>query len=118
MEFMISLVDYTSADPDLAIALHKAGDVIEVLPDGADWGKEPPNNPDWILVKVPNISQAESDGFNAPELPDTLRPLQKTRRRQFVFDITGLTAVRRIRNFHNMTAAVFRLRMALKARLP
>lgn len=73
MELLIRIVDKvnpTSAELDSKCM--KAGDVIAIKPGGSDWGVQEILNPEWRIIRVPGLSQAEIDALLAPELPPTL----------------------------------------------
>lgn len=41
-------------DPQYAYNFHP-GDVIEVMPDGYDWAQSSLTNPNWRIIKLPNV---------------------------------------------------------------
>lgn len=70
MELLVRVVD--KAHPDDPVKHHqltKAGDVIHYWPDGHDWGHEELTNPDWRVVRVPGLTEAEAEALVAAELP-------------------------------------------------
>lgn len=73
IEALVRIVDKT--DPKNAINdawLTKAGDVIVVCPQGWKWSKEELNNPEWVILRIKNMSLAEGQSYMTPQSGDPL----------------------------------------------
>lgn len=87
-EIIVRVKDKINKDFYLNCQCTKRGDVIEVQEDGWPWGTQDLANPDWRLIKLPQYSVADLQGFLAPELPTDIKNPSKTlQRRAFKFDI-------------------------------
>ena len=84
-ELLIKLIDHIHSDPvkDRSGA-YKRGDVVVVMPDGHEWGREE-GPPKFGIIKVVGLSVMKCQEFVRPEMQDevfdgqTIRG-QKTRR--------------------------------------
>lgn len=91
MELLIRIIDKPrSGDVALDSGRTTAGDVIAVKPDGHIWGTMEVANPEWRIVRIPGLPQAEADALEAPELPESFVPNRLLRKRQFTIDIEQL----------------------------
>lgn len=73
------------------VRLTKRGDVIVAMPDGHPWGSGELGNPDWRILKLPDVSLTEADAMTTEELPaDPQAPSRTLQRRAFSFDIDNL----------------------------
>jgi hypothetical protein len=77
-------------DKDGSSLLGKRGDVIVCCPDGWAWSPAELTNPDWRILSVPNLPQAEADSLTAPEAGD--RAVNVMRKRGMSLDLDGLPA--------------------------
>ena len=94
MEMLIRIVDKPkSGDAALDSKRTTAGDVIAVKPDGHVWGKEEVRNPEWRIIRVPGMRQAEADALVSPELPESFTSNRMLRKRQAVLDVAQLDAL-------------------------
>lgn len=90
-ELLVRVRDKTSPDLYKDVRLTKRGDVIVVMPDGWTWGSGELTNPDWRIVKLPNVSLDEAEAMTAGELPaDPKVPSRTLQRRAFSFDLDNL----------------------------
>lgn len=67
MELLVRVTDKVHPDPVRSAKLTKRGDVIAWHPDGADWGAREIDNPEWRILSVPGLTEAEADGLVAAE---------------------------------------------------
>lgn len=68
MEALLRVKDKKNLNSEtLDARLTKRGDVIVVVPDGHNWGKEELTNPDWRIVKVPAVTVEEAAPCLEPE---------------------------------------------------
>lgn len=54
-EILIRVIDKTHPDPVEDVLCTKRGDVLAVQEDGWLWGTGDQSNPDWRIIKLPNI---------------------------------------------------------------
>jgi hypothetical protein len=57
-----------SGEPDKDHLLTKKGDVIVYKPDGWNWGIEELNNPEWRIIRVPNMTEEHASSLCSQEL--------------------------------------------------
>lgn len=92
-ELLVFVRDKTNPnDPYKDARLYKAGDVVVVVPDGWKWGLRELDNPDWRIIKIPNLAPAALQnlmdvGFNLGSL-DAKNVL---RRRSNRLDLAAIT---------------------------
>lgn len=85
MELLVRVKDKIGSDVYHDVKLTKRGHVIVVKPDGHDWGARELDNPDWRIIRIPGISEAEATAMLAEEPGlDTNRMKQ---RRAFKLDL-------------------------------
>jgi hypothetical protein len=79
--------------------IHPPGDVIWYAPDSAQWGKEEYNHPNWMIVRVPGMSELTALGLIGPELP-SFRGQKTFHLRGSTVDVVGLglTALAKLPN--------------------
>lgn len=64
------------------------GDVVVVCEDGWAWSKEERSNPDWRIIKMPNVSVSTAQAFLGAEYDEDPRnPSPYLRRRAFKLDV-------------------------------
>ena len=68
MELLIRINDRDSADRQLYCSMTRRGDVIAAQPDGWVWSTAELTNPEWRILKMPTLTQAEADALTTPEL--------------------------------------------------
>lgn len=70
-EFLIKAIDAThfNSVKDRA-GCYKRGDVVVVMPDGHEWGKEE-RLPKFMVVKVPDLTVASAQKYTESEINDT-----------------------------------------------
>lgn len=85
MEFLIRVRDKVGSNIYHDVKLTKRGHVIVAMPDGHDWGLQELTNPDWRIVRVPGISEAEAGAMLAPE--PGLEVNRMLQRRAFKIDL-------------------------------
>jgi hypothetical protein len=65
---------------------YKAGDIIEVMPDGWNWGTQELLNPNWRIIKFPGVDRSQMIQFTSQQLPvDPLNPSPTLLRRALRF---------------------------------
>jgi hypothetical protein len=91
-ELLVRVVSKVNADPYLDVKCTKRGDVIAVCDDGWAWGPAELTNPDWRILKVPNLTVTDVQGFLAPE-PEVnpAHPSRMLQRRAFKLDMSNVT---------------------------
>lgn len=90
MQLLVRVVDKTSNDSSKNYELTKRGDVIAAKPDGADWGMLELTNPEWRIISVPDMSEAQANALLVPETPPLNNPRQICRKRAFKVDVDSL----------------------------
>lgn len=86
MEILLRVVDKINLDdPIKNNQCTKRGDVIVVVPDGHNWGKEELSNPDWRIIKAPNLTEAATYDFTHADLDINGNEI-KRRKHTFDFD--------------------------------
>lgn len=87
-EWLVRVRDKVNPDKFLNAQLLKRGDVVVVCPDGHGWSKEERFNPDWRILKFPDVSVEAAEVFLAPELEDDPKnPNLFLQRRAFKLDL-------------------------------
>ncbi len=90
-EVLFRVVDKTNPDPLIDCKMSKRGDIVVIVPDGWGWTPAELTNPDWRIVKFPNVAQATAEAFAMPEQDaDPAHPSRMLRRRAFMFDMTNV----------------------------
>lgn len=90
-EIAVVVVDTINPDFYLNCKRYKAGDVIDVLPDGWKWGKEELSNPKWRILKFPGIPVEAFSQFLTPQLPsDPKNPSKTLLKRAVSFNYSAL----------------------------
>jgi hypothetical protein len=69
MELLVRVVDKRSDDKVNDIMLTKRGDVIVVKPDGHDWTERERTYPEWRILRLPDMTEAEAYSFISPQKP-------------------------------------------------
>lgn len=87
-ELLLRVVDKINRDdPRLDSKCTKRGDVIVAVDDGWSWSPAERTNPDWRIIRLPNVTLSEAQSFLAPEPEDTPEtPSPFRQRRAFRFD--------------------------------
>jgi len=99
-EICVRVHDKVNDDFYLNTRCTKRFDVIEVLPDGSNWGNDPLSLPFYRIVKLPNISVVEASALLAAEVDiDPLSPSRTLQRRAFRLDLANITIPQAVRNF-------------------
>lgn len=87
-ELLVRVVDKVNPDFYANTKCLKRGDVIAVCEDGWGWGVEELANPDWRILKIPDMTVAEASVFLAPERNrDPGQPSRTLQRRAFAIDL-------------------------------
>lgn len=90
MELLVRVVDKTNSDPKLDRALTKRGDVIAVSADGHVWGTQEVSNPDWVILKLPDMTREQAESLLAPEHPPDLNNRYVLRKRSQRINLNAL----------------------------
>ena len=78
--------DKDSRGLDQRLMQTKAGDVVVIVPDGHQWGREEVSNPDWRVLQLPGLAaEALSD---TTEIRMNERNGRPTARRLRYFDVS------------------------------
>lgn len=72
-------------DVTLDVKCLKRGDIVVVVNDNHNWGKQELINPDWRILKAPNLSEADTADFTEPEADFDTDPM--CQRRKFMIDL-------------------------------
>lgn len=83
-EIAVVVVDTISSDFYQDCMCYKAGDIIEVLPDGWSWGVEDLRNPNWRILKFPGVPVTAFTQFTTPQIPTDPKNPSKTLLRRAV----------------------------------
>lgn len=83
-EIIMRLVSKTHPDLWWDVKQTKRGDVIEVQADGWPWQERDLSNPDWALLKLPNVSVEFARQFLAAETGDPLINPYLQRKRSYI----------------------------------
>jgi hypothetical protein len=67
-EIAVMAEDVASDDPVDDTKLFKLGDVIDILPDGADWGDQAIANPRFRMIRLTGVSVSEASVLVAAEM--------------------------------------------------
>lgn len=99
-EICIMIVNRVNDDPKVDAQCFKRGDVVEVLPDGSDWGSSVRKLSIFRIIKLPNVSVEEARAFLAPELPaDPEAPKDMLQRRAFRLDLDNPIVPQALRDY-------------------
>lgn len=94
MELLVRIVDKPkSGDAVVDAQRTTAGDVIAAKPDGHFWGREEVANPEWRIIRVPGMGEAEADALLSGELPRAFAPNRMLRKRGVKLDVSQLDAL-------------------------
>jgi hypothetical protein len=75
MEICVWITDQeTGGNPEHDACRHVAGDVIEVLPDGSNWGNEVYKHPGWRIIRVPGLPENIADSLRERQKPHAGQP--------------------------------------------
>jgi hypothetical protein len=87
-EILVRVHNKVQPDPYLACKLFERGDVVVICTDGWVWSDEELTNPDWRIIKLPNVAVSQAEAFLGQELDtDPANPSRMLRRRAFLLDI-------------------------------
>lgn len=89
-EILLRVVDKVGADVYKNCQCLKRGDVVVVQPDGWPWGREELTNPDWRIIKLPNVTVAEMQQFLSAEPITDPAAQSRTRLRRWYYVDTAL----------------------------
>lgn len=82
-ELLVRVVDKTNPNDAAADRLlPKAGDVIDVHPDGWAWSKAELSNPEWRILRIPDLDVGSLDDLMQP-IMDATGALNRRRRKGF-----------------------------------
>lgn len=89
-ELLLRVVDKVNPDFYQNCKCTKRGDVIVIRPNGWTWGTQELTDPNYRIVKLPNISEAFLSPFLAQE-PETdpQHPSRTLQRRWYRFDLAS-----------------------------
>ena len=98
MEFLIWLNDKPKAAdaPTTGIDSYKAGDVIIACPDGWGWTQAELINPDWCVIKCPDVFATLVDALQSHGDGDHMTQL--LHKRKFNLDLTHPSIAAQLRN--------------------
>lgn len=82
----------SSGDAETDALQFKRGDVIAVWETPGPWGIEELRNPDWRILRLPNVSAADAQELMAPETDSTVTAERLMRKRRARLDIDALPA--------------------------
>lgn len=93
-EILVRVVSKSNpSDPHRDIRLTKRGDVIVVAPDGWAWSPAEKTNPDWRIVKLPNVGVNVASAYTSDYPGDDLTMPYRPRRAKFLdVDLASLPA--------------------------
>lgn len=90
-EALLRVVDKVNSDFYLNIKCLKRGDVVTICPDGWEWSHEELTNPDWRIIKLPNVSIEALSQLTVPEMPpDSINQYRTLHRRKYRINIDAL----------------------------
>ncbi len=108
-EMLVRAVDKINPDSQAKDArCLKRGDVVVVVPNDWPWSVKEQTDPQWRIVRAPDMTMDEARTFTVPEFPD-LQVNPHPRRRGFFIDIDGLPTGHR--NWFNDTTRVDPMRV-------
>jgi hypothetical protein len=88
-ELLVRVVDKVNPNCPYADAqCTKRGDVIVVVEDGWQWGREEVNNPTYQIVRVPGVPAEQAASFLSQEIGDSPVKSKMLRKRGFSFDLS------------------------------
>lgn len=91
-ELLLRIRTKDQPDPYLACKLLERGDVVAICEDGWAWSAAEMSNPDWRILKLPNVPVATAEAFLGPEFDtDPSNPSRMLRRRAFMVDVDNAT---------------------------
>lgn len=78
-------------DPYIAAKSFRLGDVISILEDNHEFGKEELNNPMWRIISCPDATIIEAQAYLSQEVEtDPQNPSRVLQRRGYRFDLSKL----------------------------
>lgn len=66
MEFLVRTRDKLTPDDPRHLLFTRRGESIVACPDGHAWSEAERTNPDWLIVRRPDLSEAEAGALSAP----------------------------------------------------
>ena len=66
-ELLVRVADKTTAEDPRALLFLRAGEVVVVCPDGWPWSEAEQTNPDWVILKLPNVTESEASAMLGPD---------------------------------------------------
>jgi hypothetical protein len=69
-ELLVRVIDKIGTTKDDDALLTKRGDVIDLRPDGWNWGTGELLNPDWRILRVPGVPVDQATSIVASDPPD------------------------------------------------
>lgn len=92
-EILLRVKDQINEDIYKTARSTQRGDVISVQVDGWQWGTQEKIDPQYRILKLPNLSVIEGENFLGEELETDIRnPSRTLQRRQFKIDLDNLPA--------------------------
>lgn len=88
MELLVRTKDKIGTTPELCAQCTKRGDVIVAMPDGHNWGTKEIANPDWRIIRVPDLGDSRAKALVAAE-PLGLSPHPRKRGMRLDLDALG-----------------------------
>lgn len=90
-EVLIRVRDKVNDDPYKDCRLLKRGDIVVIVPDSWAWSPEELRNPDWRILKLPNVALLAAQTFVAEEIDKSPVPRKLLRRRAYALNIESIT---------------------------
>lgn len=101
-ELLLRVVDKVGSDLYRNCQCLKRGDVVVVQPDGWKWGNEELTNPDWRILKLPNVTVLQLQQFLSGEpITDSNRSSNTRLRRWYFVDLANAAITGQFRNYLN-----------------
>lgn len=93
MELLVRIIDKPkTGNPVTDAQRTTAGDVIAARPDESVWGLSETANPEYRIVRVLRMTEAEAEALTAGELPADFEGRTLLRKRHLAIDIPALNS--------------------------
>lgn len=92
MQVLLRVTDKINTnDPKLDAKCLKRGDVVVIVDDDHNWGTQDLTNPDWRIIKAPNMTQETADLIMQEQADFAEANTDLLKRRKFSLDFSSPT---------------------------
>ena len=109
-EFLIKAVDETHSDPvEDQRGCYKRGDIVVVMPDGHEWGKEE-GLPKFVVVKIPDLAVSKARKYTDPVINGVTGLMTRRRLRRVLVDDVPSSIKQQLRSTGEVTVTMTQIK--------